>query len=880
MSEQKKMSPPAWPKRFFEWYCGPDIAEDLTGDMDELFYQNIKKTGLFKARFKYCLQALSLIFSHAVRKRKHQYRQRYGSNTYHSMAMYRSYAKIAFRSLAKQKTFSVINIICLSVGMSVGLLALAAFVDVLEVDNFQKNADRIYRVTSTIDDASAKRTYAISPAPLAEKLKTDIAGIEAIVQANRGFNVEVMQSANTSVPLQGYFVSANFCNVFSFPLVEGNPAHALEKPFSILITQSAAKKLFGYGQAVGKALTVKGLGEFEVTGVVADYARSHFYFEILTPYSTLAILEQQHKLKPSLHDWDPLSGHYTYALLHPGTSPSQLSTTLEKIGRSAYDPKTLPHVTFGLQALTDIPLSELYREIGPSWGYIPMVIFFSLALLVLLPACFNYSNIAIARALKRAREIGLRKVSGGQSGHVFFQMIMETIILSMISLVGAMVLFYIIREAFIDMVVNGSRTFDLEVTPLTFIVFLVFGVFTGFLAGVFPASYFARLNPIQTLRNTSQSGKLSKISIRKGLIVMQFALSLVFILGVAIIVKQYRYALNYDLGFRKENILDIPLKGVDGKILRTELAKVPEVTAVSMSSSVPGNWEASGAWVQASAEADSLQVFQMFVDQHYIDNLQIRLLAGSGFPEVTSDREEYIIVNETFLKKFGIDTPHDALDKSFIVDHTKSLRVIGVVKDFNFMPLQEAIGSFFFRYDPAQFNFANVSIKSADIHQTLTNLESIWNRISDQKFESRFLDDELEDALVSYRSMIKIFGFLGLLAITISCLGLLAVVISAAESRTREMGIRKILGASVPNLALSLSQGFLKLIAVAIMIATPFTWFLFDKIFLRIFYYRANIGFAEIAFSIALLFVLVLMIIGSQTLKVARINPVETLKYE
>lgn len=880
MSQQQKTTPPAWPKRFFEWYCGPEIAEDLTGDMDELFYQNVKTKGRFKARFAYWLQALSLIFSYAVRKRKRFYKDKYGSDTYHSVAMYKSYAKIAFRSLAKQKTFSIINIICLSVGMSVGLLALAAFVDVMEVDKFQANADRIYRVTATVDDGSNIRTYATSPAPLAEKLRTDVAGIEAVAEVNRGFNPEIVQSANTSLPLQGYYVSENFFSVFSFPLAEGNAQHALDRPFSIVITQSAARKLFRYNQVVGKTLEVKGLGVFEITGVVADYPRSHFYFEALASYSTLAILEHQRKIEPSLEDWEPVSLHYTYALFTPGTSSEQLMPTLEKIKTTAYDKHAKQKVNFELQPMSGIPMSDLYREVGLSWGYVPLVIFFSLALLVLLPACFNYANIAIARALKRAKEIGLRKVSGGQSRHIFFQMVMETIILSVISLAGAMLLFHAIRSQFIGMIVDQERVFSLEITPLTFCAFLVFGIITGFVAGVFPASYFARLNPIQTLRNSSQSGKLSKISIRKGLIVAQFALSLVFILGVAIILKQYSYALHYDVGFKKENVLDIPLKGVDQKILQTELSKLPEVSTVSLSSSVPGNWEGSAAWVRSSAETDSMQVFQMFVDQHYIDNLQIKMLAGEGFPPDASAREAYVIVNETFLKKFDISTPYDALGRTFIVDDEKTLQVIGVVKDFNFMPLQEAIGSFFFRCDPAQFAFANVSLTSDDIPLSLARVESVWNKLSDQKFEARFLDDELEAALVSFRSMIKIFGFLGALAITISCLGLLAVVISAVESRTREMGIRKVFGATASNLAFALSSGFLKLIALAVAIATPLTWFLFDKVFLSIFYYRANIGFAEIGISIVLLFVLVIAIIGSQTVKVGRINPVETLKYE
>jgi ABC-type antimicrobial peptide transport system permease subunit len=881
MSRKKVVNPPQWPKRFFEWYCSEEVAEDLTGDMDEIFHQNARKMPAYKARLKYILQTLVLVFSYAVRNRRRKFRAEYDSPAYHSWAMYRSYSKIAFRSLIRQKAFSLINIVCLSVGMSVGLLALAVFVDVMEVDNYQTHADNIYRVTTTVDDKREKTTYASSSAPLGEQLSEGATGIREIVQMENNFSPEIVQGANISVPLQGYYVMPNFFRMFSFSLVEGNPEEALAKPFSIVITQSAAKKLFRDPHPLGKILEVKGLGNFEITGIIEDYQRSHLYFEVLTSYTTLLELERQGKIGSSLQDWGPVTSHYTYVMLDQEKRFSDFEPFFNRIASAQFEKDKSIQVAYGLQKLSDIPMSEHSNEIGLSWGKTSLIIFFLLALLVLLPACFNYTNIAIARALKRAKEIGLRKVSGGQSRHIFIQMVMETILLSVFSLTGATLIFLYAREPFLDLIVQGHSAFDLEITPATFIIFFLFAVLAGFMAGVFPAAYFSKLNPIETLRNASQSGSISKISIRKGLIVFQFALSLVFILSVAIIFKQYRYALNYDFGFQKENILDIQLKGVDPEVVRTTLGKLPEVSAVSMSSSIPGNWETSAVSVKKTGyPQDSLSVYQMFIDHNYIDNLQIKMIAGENFTPLAAHKEEFIIVNETFIRKFDLKSPHDALNQTFIVENGRELRISGVVKDFNYMPLREQINSFFFRYKPSEFRFANVKLISNDIQNSLARLEASWNTVSDARFEARFLDDELEASVVSFKSMIKIFGFLGLLAITISCLGLLAVIISSAESRTREMGIRKIFGASVRNLAFILSKGFLKLIAISIMIATPFTYIMFDKFFLNMFYYRANIGFAEISLSILLLFILVLLIIGSQSLKVARINPVETLKYE
>jgi putative ABC transport system permease protein len=878
MNNPKKVNPPRWVERFFEWYCSPEVAEDLIGDMDELFLQNLRKMSVFRARLKYMLQAFVLLFSYAVRNRKSKFHKRTASS-YHSFAMYQSYSRIAFRSLAKQKIFSVINIICLSVGMSIGLLALAAFVDITEVDEYQANKELIFRINTQVDDTSNKRLYASSSAPLADQLRVESTGVREIVQIQNEFAAEIVQAPNVTIPLAGYYATSNFFSVFTFPLAEGNAERALEKPFSVVITESAAARLFRDVSPLGKILEVNGLGNFEITGVMKDYGRSHLYFEIIASYSTLAMLEQQGKIEPSLRQWGPVTSHYTYVLLHENKQAGDLAPVLQRISLEQYNKPDL-HVRYELQALTDIPMSDVFNDIGLSWGYGSMIVFFSLSLLVLLPACFNYTNIAIARALKRAKEIGLRKVSGGESRHIFMQMVIETIVVSLISLTGAILIFTAIRAEFQDMIVDGSRAFDLEITPGTFFLFVIFAIFTGFLAGVFPATYFAKLNPIETLRNSSQSGKLSKISIRKGLIVAQFTLSMVFILGVAIVIKQYRYALTYDLGFQKENILDLYLKGVDEKLVRNELSQIPEITSISMASSIPGSWTASAVWVRIPEKQDTLEVYQMFVDQQYIETMELKLIAGSTFPMQASDREEYIIVNETFLKKFNLGTPHDALDKSLIVDKEKELRILGVIKDFNYSPLREEISSFFFRYDPTQFRLANIKLKSTDIHETMSKIEASWNKISEQKFEAYFLDDQLEESLVSFVSMIKIFGFLGLLAITISALGLLAVVISAAESRTREMGIRKIMGATAGNLAASLSKGFFKLIGIAIAIAVPFTYLLFDQVFLKMHFYRTSIGFTEIAFSILFLFGLVCLIIGSQTLRVARINPVETLRSE
>lgn len=877
---EAKHHPPRWIKRIFEWYCSPEIAEDLLGDMDELFYSNLQRISPLRAKWKYAFQSLALLFSYGVKSRKRNYHRI--PDTYHSFAMYKSYSKIALRSLAKQKVFAVINIVCLAVGMSVGLIALAAWVDIMQVDNFHTNKERIYRINTEVDDFNNKRIYASSHAQLGDRLRSEGTGVEEVVSVNRTFVGEVVVAPKVSIPFeQGYFVSPNFLKVFNFPLVSGNASAALTRPFTILLSQELAEKLYRDGQALGKLIEIKGLGNFEVTGVIAAHPRSHFFFHALTSFGTLEILEQQGKLDRSLGSKKPVTRFYTYLLLDEGSNGESIQPILKKSASEITNASTEKKiaVTYQLEQLSDIPMAETYNDVGLSWGYLSVLIFFFLSALVLLPACFNYANISIARALKRAKEIGLRKVSGGESKHIFFQMVIETIIVSLIALGGAMLLFYLVRDAYLDTIVHGSRTFSLEITPLTFLVFLGFAIVTGFIAGVLPASYFAKLNPIQTLRNSSASGKLSKVTIRKGLIVVQFVLSLVFILGVSIIVKQYRYALNFDYGFHKENTLNIQLKNVSEEVFKAEIGKLSDVQSISMSSFVFGNWESSSEYMMLPNQTDSLEVFQMFVDENYIRNFDIEMLAGVGFPENRSGEEHYIIVNEQFLKKTALGSPHEALGKSFVFGD-KALVIRGVVKNFNFLPLHDQIRPFAFRCNADHFRFASVRLRSNEIGSTLAALESTWNKLTDQKFEARFLEHELEDSLVNYRTLVKIFGSLGVIAVTISCLGLLAVVISSAESRVREMGIRKVFGANIVSLVMTMAGGFVKLIAIAIAIATPLTYFMFDAFILKLYVYRANIGVTELAAGIGLLLILVAIIVGSQTFKVARINPVDTLKYE
>lgn len=478
-------------------------------------------------------------------------------------------------------------------------------------------------------------------------------------------------------------------------------------------------------------------------------------------------------------------------------------------------------------------------------------------------------------SLKRSKEIGLRKTMGGLKVQIFFQFIAEAVVITLIALAGAIIIFFLIRPGFEDMM--PGAWLDLTLTWEMLAMFLLFAVATGFLAGVFPALYFAGLTPIQALKGKSNG--LSPMRARKVLTVFQFALSFCFIVLLILFSRQYRYNLNFDYGFNTENILDVELQGIDPVTFRSEFSRHAAVQDLSLSSGILG-LSHSGTYVRPPAGGDSLEVSQLFVDAHYVDNMGLQLLAGRSFPDAPAQHEQYILVNEEFLRDWGIASPIDAIGKTFLVDG-KMLEVIGVLKNFHFAPLQEPIKSFFLRTDPAQYTHANLKVASNDIHATLTDLESTWNKLNhSRKFEAHFFDDEMEWLYHFYWALLKLIGYLGLLAISISVLGLLGMVIYTAETRTREVAIRKVFGATEASLTFLLSKDFVKLMLWSTVFAVPVCFTLFDDILSTMQHYRVSINAGDILTGFIIFFVIGIAAIASQTRKTAGANPIDTLRYE
>ena len=863
--------PPRFARNVLKLIAGAANIDDLLGDLDEWFYLNLKTKSPFQAKLHYWKQVLSLTFSYALMSRKRNARP--GTYAYQafSIDMLRNYIKIAIRNLYQYKYFSILNAFGLAIGMSVSLLLISVISYVRTYDDFHEHKENIYTITSEYRHGVEEIDYATSPIALADRIEEEFTGAREIARIVKSRNTVKTEKEN--IPLNCYYVEPDFFNVFTFQ-VNHSQASALRNPNHVILTRSSALKLFNSVDVIGETIELTDGKVFQVAGVMGDHPRnSHLTFEMLIAYSTLP----QSKLSVESR-WTDYSHQYVYVLLNDKATSENLQAYLDEVSGQMYAQSDIK-VNFKHQQLKDIAMGpDLRQAIGVKWEASGFFLFGIFAALILLPACFNYTNISIARALRRAKEIGLRKTMGGVKSQIFLQFMTETVVIALISLLGAVLIFILIRSEFQSIMVAGS-SLDLSLTTRNMFLFLMFALFTGLAAGTFPALHFAGLNPIQALKSKI-TNKGSSLRVRKVLTIFQFALSFGLILSLVVFGRQYRYSLNFDFGFEKKNRIDVELQDVHPEHFRAAFSQLHEVKNISMSSGLLGV-NVSSTWIQEE-DKDSTEVNQLFVDAGYISNFDLTLLAGKSFPEGNSPnlRERYIIVNEEFIKAYRIKTPHEALGKVFKVDGN-DLEVIGVLKNFHFAPLNQPIGKFFFRMDPSRYVYANLAVASPDALRMFTEMEKLWKQFqTEKKFQARYFEDELNEAYTTYVVLLKLIGFLGLLALTISLLGMLGMVVYTAETKTKEVSIRKVMGATVHNIIYILSKDYLKMMGWAILIAAPITAFLVTTLLSHTQYYRVTLNVGDVILSASILLLFGVGTISTQTYKTAMTNPADTLKAE
>jgi len=789
--------------------------------------------------------------------------------------MIRSYLVTAFRNLYKHKTFSAINIIGLSLSMTICLLIINIINDQLSYDNFHPDKERLYRIL-TKDEMSEEifTHYASTAFPLGGYMKDNFPVVENSVTIYNGFNGDA-KYGDKIIHCDGLYTNSEFFRIFGFELISDDPDHVLDEPYTMVMREEIAKKYFGEENPLGKVISLDTIGEFTITGILKqNKQKSHIGFETLVSVSSMQ--------KDLSDDWTNIYYSHAYLLLKEGAESNILNDAFAEIRKERYTDDPEKDFSFSLQPVTKIcPGPILGNELG---FFMPkMVVYFMviLALIVILTAAFNYTNLSMAKSLTRAREIGVRKVSGAYRQQIFAQFITESVLASLIALIISYVLLQLLMPAFTGMKFMTLLEISPDENIRVYIWFLLFALTTGLIAGLIPASYMSSFNPVLIFKDISSVKVLSRMFLRKFLVVTQFTVSIVLVITIILLYRQIRFYLNTDYGFNKENIVNIQLQGNDPGLLKDELITIPEIKIITWSSHIPasGNMWTDDAWVED--KEDKIEVAYFSVDENYMDVLGLKLVAGRNFPPNSySGEEKYLILNNNAVETFQLGTPDEAIGKSLFIEDTIYAEIIGIVEDYHYFAMFAKIGPMALRVIPDNYRYANLLVSSPDITRTIEKIEKSWKKIDPvHKLQYDFMDEAIKDFYRMFSDILYMVGVASLLAILIACMGLFGMATYSAETRIKEIGVRKVLGANAWSVVYIISKSYLKMIIIAVLIALPLAYF-GNNLWLQNFPYKVSFGAGNVLAGAMLVLVLSLITIGSQTYRVANADPAGSLRYE
>ena len=798
--------------------------------------------------------------------------------------MFKNYLKTAFKSLNKNKGFTAINIVGLSVGIAACLLIVFYVINELGYDKYNVNADRIYRITENARLNGNEASYAATEKPLKdalaalpeiEKTTRFIPKTSLFISPQKFF----IKKGNTSIEENNVvYTESDLFDVFTLPMIDGNPSTSLSEPNSAVITESTAKKYFNRTNVVGETITINDSNVYKITGVIKDIpSQSHFNFDFFLSFSSLP---------ESKNDSWGYSGIYNYVMVRPGTDIHKLEKEIRAIEVKNYPPSMTENGNYLNIVLTPLLKIHLYStsqyelEKGGSIEYV--YIFCLIALFILLIACVNFINLSTARSANRAKEVGVRKVLGSSRKNLITQFLTESLMVTFISTIVAVLLIYAAMPYF-----NHVADTNLSITnssliwfiPILLIVVLVIGI----LAGAYPAFYLSAFRPILVLKGKLAAG-FKRSFLRGFLVVFQFSISIFLIISTLVIYKQLTYIHNKNLGFNRNQVLVIKntnLLGKQANIFKQEVKQIHGVEDATMSTYLPTGKERNITGLFPQLPIDIKQdVLSEFwpVDEDYLKTLGLQLVRGRNFSSGMATDSSALIVNEAFAKKFGFKDP---LNKTVYRDSygVQSYHIIGVVKDFNFSSLRDNIKPLALTFGEDNGAIA-ARIQTSNLTSLISQINNKWKDLSaHQQFNYSFMDDDFDATYRSEQHMQQIFFSFSALAILIACLGLFGLATYAAEQRNKEIAIRKVIGAGTSNIINLLSGDFIKLVGISILIASPLGWFAMNK-WLQNFAYRTDISWT--IFFIAGLFAIMiaLLTVSFQAIKAAVANPVDSLRSE
>ena len=807
--------------------------------------------------------------------------------------MLSNYILTGLRNLRRHRFFSFINIFGLAIAMSICMAMIMLVADQVSYDRHNSHAQRIYRVkTIDVDDqgnVTDSQWNAASPLPLAQELTTNYTGVAEAVRLRRSFGNGWMaiENQDVNVPLAGFFADPNVLSFFEYELQYGDPATALKNPFSVVLTRKAANKLFKDENPVGKTIKVGDQGLYTVTGVLKDTSnKSHIVFEALASMGSAESLEQSGKLTRGAEEWHNYWTGWTYIRLEEGKTEEEIQSRLDRIYEQ-YITTAKPgdnKMKFGLQPLLRItPGSIMNNSIGPQLPWQFVYFLGGLSLVILLTSCFNFTNLSIARSLTRAREIGVRKVSGAGRLQIFSQFITESVLVAGAALVMAVAMLIFLKPMILQLNLAQLFRWDLYDGTMVYAIFALFAIVVGIMAGLFPAVVLSGFQPVKVLKNLSNVRLFSRMGMRKALLVSQFSLSLFFIATVIIIYNQLNLFTHHDHGFNMKNNVVVKLNNTSYQNFKTELQKYNNITAVSAASHVPAAGTSMGNEFKRKLEdlaSINAGIFQ--VDEDYARNMQLRLLAGEFFnAEKGASNKNFVVINETASKQAHFSRPQDAVGEAIVFPNDTTTKIIlGVVSDYNHRDLTREITPMLLLYKPESFSIVQVAY-SGSYEKAILSIEKAWSSVNPGlKADYIEVESEINQFYnIVFGDLSKVLAFVSFLAIIISCLGLLGMATYATETRLREISIRKVLGSSGLALVMLLSKGFLGILLISVIIGIPLVWFV-NNLWLELIAYHTTVSPGVIAISVLLLMFFGVITVGSQTLRATFVKPVDNLKSE
>ncbi|HEV9038400.1 MAG TPA: ABC transporter permease [Puia sp.] len=796
--------------------------------------------------------------------------------------MFRNYLRTAFRNLAKHWGFSLLNVIGLTVGMVAFFLIFLYVRFELSYDTMHSKGDRIYRIICNLQTPTETLTLNQPSWAVAPHLVGQLPEIEAAVRVSQGDNWLVTQGDEHFQQEDVAMVDSNFLQVFDFPLLKGNRATALKEPNSVVLTETTAKKFFGNANPMGKPLLLtRGKMHATVTGVLKDIPdNSQIKASMLVSISTVT---RNNGGGRSIDDQWGNYGPQAYVLLKPGTSAAQLQKKfpawLEKMnGKEMHESHMIP--TLLLEKLRGI---YLYSDRDDSkTGHITNVYIFSIiGAFILIIACINFINLTTARSAERAKEVGIRKVIGALRPQLARQFIGESVILCLISYLLAILLAALLIHPF-NQLAGKIVSPGIFARPVDLLILLGIAVLIGIAAGIYPALVLSSFQPAAVLKGRFASGTRG-IVLRKTLVIVQFTIATALIIGTLVVWQQLSFMRSQDLGFNQTQKMVLDTRGDSAKLtLKQEVLRIPGVLASAMSSSVPGTGN-PGAYSQIQNRRGDMQVANLdlyFVDFDYIPVLKMKMIAGRAFSrDFMTDTTHSMILNEAAVREFGYTSPEQALGRQFDQWGRKGT-IVGVVKDFHFHGLQEVIKPLSMRIEPQGCDLLIVNVEGHNIPNTVAAIERLWKQmLPDKPFSYFFLDEHFDTQYRAEDRFGRLFLYFAFLAILISCLGLMGLASYSTVQRTKEIGVRKIVGASVSSIVVLLSKDFLILVGISLLIAGPAAYYFLHG-WLQGFAYRIPIyWWIFVSASITALLV-ALLTVSFQAVRAAMANPVESLRSE